>query len=438
MNREYVILPNPIENAVPHFTGQNIPLAHFIEGCKEAQAMVPQELEQNLILVLRSKLRGEARGVIRGEVCETVDALLFYLKELYEPSKSLYQLIGEMGGIFQRDDESALSYTNRVRTLGNQILDVARSQTSWDGKRERGVQGQLIVCQICNKIGHSTLTCYQRNLSRDKNSRDRCPNNSTIDNNNNNQYKKNNVNSNPYRENKMSYNQYNGDIDNRSNHDNMRYGNYYGNKYRNNDKCNSYYDNYDSNIDNYDNDNLRSNIKLSIFPRELENRSIGEKICHHCKLPRHHIVKCTKRRDKNRGSFTKRPPDPSTDGWTRANNEENLRKLPNAPASRRAAEGRQIRASDYANNCGENDNFENITSDENAVEGNDNVENINRGKRTVEKNINRKNNNRGENFVVRNKNLTESNNHGKNAVGRNNNLGNDKLRDLTSDLELSI
>lgn len=37
---------------VPIFDGRNIPLSHFIEGCEEAQQMLPQEAQENLALIL--------------------------------------------------------------------------------------------------------------------------------------------------------------------------------------------------------------------------------------------------------------------------------------------------------------------------------------------------------------------------------------------------
>lgn len=78
--------------------------------------------------MLRNKLRGEVRRTIQGQTVATIGAFLSYLQKYYEPPKSLYQLQREIGKIFQRDDKSALSYINRIFELGNQILDVVKSQ----------------------------------------------------------------------------------------------------------------------------------------------------------------------------------------------------------------------------------------------------------------------------------------------------------------------
>lgn len=62
---------------------------------------------------------------------------------------------------------------------------------SRDGKRVGVIQGRTIVCQICNKTGHSALTYYQRDPNREINTRERFSNNPT-NNYNNNRYKNNN------------------------------------------------------------------------------------------------------------------------------------------------------------------------------------------------------------------------------------------------------
>ncbi|XP_057338503.1 probable E3 ubiquitin-protein ligase bre1 [Microplitis mediator] len=413
LNRELVPNMQPINvimspsikyavEAVPYFTGENIPLSHFIDGCNEAHAMIPANEEQNLVFMLRNKLRGEARRTIQGLQFETINDFLSHLKELYEPPKSLYQLQGEMGRIFQRDDESTLSYTNRARELGNQILDVIEAQlpvgqalsdadkarygnefksclirglkpeieqkisrdknfqntlfeavviekelrakdllrgkisskrdinysnraytydvpNNREGRRVTVVQGQPIVCQICNKAGHSALACYQLEFNRNKSNQERFSSN--IDNNGS-RYNSNNNNNNSrfrgsdqinsrfnnrYRDNNQpNYNRYNDN--NTDRRDNSHIANY-----RNN---NQYNGNNDGNMDS----SSRNAFNNPSFSREPVNGNIDEKICYYCKSPGHFMADCTKRRNYNQ-AFTDRPPGPSSDGRARINEE---------------------------------------------------------------------------------------------------------------------
>lgn len=113
--------------AVPIYDGSNIPLAHFLEGCEEACNMLPADVEECLTSVVRNKLRGEARRAIQGVKYTTIKGLSDFLKSIYAPAKTIYQLQGDLGRIYQSENEGALAYANRVRDLGNRILDVYKS-----------------------------------------------------------------------------------------------------------------------------------------------------------------------------------------------------------------------------------------------------------------------------------------------------------------------
>ncbi|KYN02838.1 hypothetical protein ALC62_06344 [Cyphomyrmex costatus] len=45
-----------------------------------------------------------------------------YLKQVYGPVKNAYQLQGELGCIYQKNNEDVITYANRVKILGKQIL----------------------------------------------------------------------------------------------------------------------------------------------------------------------------------------------------------------------------------------------------------------------------------------------------------------------------
>ena len=92
--------PIPLKDAlivVPEFNGENVPLSVFLEGCDEAKEMVNAENEANLAKLIRSKLTGEARKAIYGQAFATIEQLKDFIKAIYSPSKTVHQLLGEMG-----------------------------------------------------------------------------------------------------------------------------------------------------------------------------------------------------------------------------------------------------------------------------------------------------------------------------------------------------
>lgn len=113
--------------AVPFFDGKNIPLNYFIEGCEEAKGMLPAEAESQFTKIIRTRIVGEARRTIRDIDFENVNQLTKYLKRIYGGSKNLYQLQGELGNVYQKNEEDVVTYANRVKLLGKQIREAYRT-----------------------------------------------------------------------------------------------------------------------------------------------------------------------------------------------------------------------------------------------------------------------------------------------------------------------
>lgn len=114
-------------DAVPFFDGQNIPLTYFIEGCEEAKAMLPAEAELQFTKIIRTRIVGEARRTIQDQDFDSVAQLTKYLEQIYGPSKNIYQLQGELGCIYQKNEEDIVTYANRVKMLGKQILEAHKN-----------------------------------------------------------------------------------------------------------------------------------------------------------------------------------------------------------------------------------------------------------------------------------------------------------------------
>lgn len=110
-------------DAVPFFDGKNIPLSYFIEGCEEAKSMLPNEAESQFTKIIRTRIVGEARRTIQDQDFDSVSQLTKFLKQVYSPLKNIYQLQGELGRVYQKNEEDVVTYANRVKLLGKQIME---------------------------------------------------------------------------------------------------------------------------------------------------------------------------------------------------------------------------------------------------------------------------------------------------------------------------
>ena len=138
---------------IPEFTGKNIPLGQFLEGCNEAKEMVEPAFEANLVKLIRSKVLGEARQAISGHSFATVEEIKDFMKNIYAPEKTTTQLLGELGNEFQHDDENVISFANRIRDIGSKILDAKRISNN----------GQIPVAYR-NSIETTLVDCFKRGL----------------------------------------------------------------------------------------------------------------------------------------------------------------------------------------------------------------------------------------------------------------------------------
>ncbi|RLU27171.1 hypothetical protein DMN91_000970, partial [Ooceraea biroi] len=121
--------------AVPFFDGSNISLSYFVEGCEEAKSMLPNEAESQFTKIVRTRVVGEARRTIQGQVFETIAQLTKYLKQIYGSSKNAYQLQGELGNIYQKiPDDFPIS---QAGILGNNFFVYTGSKIDYaDGYLE--------------------------------------------------------------------------------------------------------------------------------------------------------------------------------------------------------------------------------------------------------------------------------------------------------------
>ena len=124
-------------------TRYNIPLSVFLEGCDEAREMIAIENGANLTKLIRSRLTGEARKAIYGQVSATIEQLKDFIKAIY----ALKSMLGGMGSEFQRDHGTVISFANRIRDLGRRIIETQRvSIGNIDAAFRTSIENNSVEC----------------------------------------------------------------------------------------------------------------------------------------------------------------------------------------------------------------------------------------------------------------------------------------------------
>lgn len=134
-NSQIVSLKDAVE-VVVKFDGTNIPVYQFIDSCEEALVMLPSNVEQNLVRLIRTKITGEAKRSIQGMKFENLKQLTKHLKELFSPARTVNQVRRELGTVIQKDKEDVITFINRVREIGNHILEAYKSNNAGEVSEE--------------------------------------------------------------------------------------------------------------------------------------------------------------------------------------------------------------------------------------------------------------------------------------------------------------
>jgi len=112
--------------------------------------MLPKEAEPQFIKILRTRIVGEARRTIQDQDFDKVSQLTAYLKKIYGPVKTVYQLQGELGCIYQKNEEDVVTCANRVKILGKQILEAYKGpgNTLPDQTTKTSLEKDICKCFI--------------------------------------------------------------------------------------------------------------------------------------------------------------------------------------------------------------------------------------------------------------------------------------------------
>ncbi|KYQ52696.1 hypothetical protein ALC60_08178 [Trachymyrmex zeteki] len=103
--------------------------------------MLPDEAESQFTKILRTRIVGEARRTIQDQDFNKVAQLTKYLKLVYGTSKNIYQLQGELGRIYQKNEEDIITYANQVKILGKQIMEAHK--TSGNALSDQNIKSSL-------------------------------------------------------------------------------------------------------------------------------------------------------------------------------------------------------------------------------------------------------------------------------------------------------
>ena len=80
------------------FTGDSISLEKFTEGYREVRNMLPAGTDQNLIKLIKTKIKG------------IIEEMISNIKRVYSLNKSVCQLQEEQGNIYQWDGKKVIAY----------------------------------------------------------------------------------------------------------------------------------------------------------------------------------------------------------------------------------------------------------------------------------------------------------------------------------------
>lgn len=109
---------------IPLFNGKNIPVEVYIKACELAKSILPPGSETYVTKIIRIKLIGEARDAVQDQKFTQISQLTSYLKNIvYTVVTNISTTIGELGRIYQRDEELIISYANRLKTNKENILE---------------------------------------------------------------------------------------------------------------------------------------------------------------------------------------------------------------------------------------------------------------------------------------------------------------------------
>lgn len=130
---------------VPEYDGYNISVHDFFIECQEALDLVGNDSEFVFVKLIKSrKLKGEARKSVLNEQFDSFLDFKIYLLERFLTYETIEQLFGKISSLYQFENESVISFGNRIRNIGQQILDTALCEQKLNNNFKNYVEKTLV------------------------------------------------------------------------------------------------------------------------------------------------------------------------------------------------------------------------------------------------------------------------------------------------------
>lgn len=165
---QYAVKLRDVINLVPIFTGDTrtgASYSDFAAGCQDARSLLPPQAEDGLVQMIRAKLQGGARQMIRGLQIVTVNELLSSLKSIYAPRESSTTLRGDIGRLCQGYDERVADYLTRAKELGQRLMELGRGDYAPDvDQDQRGLLDNIRRQEINLEVAEAFALGLKREI----------------------------------------------------------------------------------------------------------------------------------------------------------------------------------------------------------------------------------------------------------------------------------
>ena len=115
-----------VAKLVPEFDGNNITRGEYIEKLKQAKGIILVTDEQNLVQVLKIKLKGEVYKALANIEMPNIETFIQILRKLYPSTDNIYSLYGKLKQQIQKADQDVLCFVNNLRTLGIRTVELKK------------------------------------------------------------------------------------------------------------------------------------------------------------------------------------------------------------------------------------------------------------------------------------------------------------------------
>ncbi|KAJ8678335.1 hypothetical protein QAD02_014122 [Eretmocerus hayati] len=105
-------------------------VSRFIRQCKDAEKLVDPSATRLFLMIVESKITGNARPYIEYKDFETLDQLLNELKRTFTITQSLPQIQSELSRVVQKPNEKVSEFGLRVTKLLHEAIELINEKFS--------------------------------------------------------------------------------------------------------------------------------------------------------------------------------------------------------------------------------------------------------------------------------------------------------------------